>query len=225
MYLTTPWDGECKAKKTHCHSLLKWRWVCVIQRAKGFAKNGEENTYRNSDESLQRCLGSAGMLMMIREKVTAEIQRQRQSQWETNPQTERCFPAIPAILTLGRLWNTQCPCSSRAWTTLILPDKVNCMIVMCCYFSSKWMPCPWLFTSSKSFHYWNICGSWISWWILGWWDPLLLRQSFSKAGTKWPWYESASLHTEQNATVENEECSKMYLLSRGKWKREIWKGC
>lgn len=40
---------------------------------------------------------------------------------------------------------------------------------------------------------------------------MFLRQSFSKAGTSWPWYKPVSLHTEQNAMVKNEGLSKRGL--------------
>ena len=78
----------------------------VMQETEVFVINCWENIYKNSDEPLQRCLGSAVMLLIIHEKVIPEILRQKQKLWETNPQAERYFPTITAVLTLDRLWNT-----------------------------------------------------------------------------------------------------------------------
>lgn len=47
--------------------------LCVVRNIEAFAENVRENICRNSDEQLQRCLGSAVILMIIHEKAIAKI--------------------------------------------------------------------------------------------------------------------------------------------------------
>lgn len=47
--------------------------LCVIQNTEAFSENAKENICRNSDEQLQRCLGSTIILMIIYEKAIAKI--------------------------------------------------------------------------------------------------------------------------------------------------------
>lgn len=47
--------------------------LCVVRNIEAFAENVRENICGNSDEQLQRCLGSAVILMIIHEKAIAKI--------------------------------------------------------------------------------------------------------------------------------------------------------
>lgn len=47
--------------------------LCVVRNIEAFAENVRENICGNSDEQLQRCLGSAVILMIIHVKAIAKI--------------------------------------------------------------------------------------------------------------------------------------------------------